>query len=80
MSNPTKASALVLEVRAEMARQQLTIADLSERCGLSVPQLNRRLTGAVEITLADGFLIADGLGVPFSALVSRAEQQPKAAA
>lgn len=77
--NKPATDAVVLEVRAEMARQQLTIADMSERCGLSVPQLNRRLTGTVELTMADALLISDGLGVALSTLIARAEQAKAAA-
>lgn len=77
--NDTTTNAVVSEIRAEMARQRLTVADLAERCALSVPQLNRRLTGTVELALADLFAIADGLGLTASALMARAESTKAAA-
>lgn len=70
MNNPT--TALVLEIKAEMARQQLTAADVAERSDLSVHQVNRRLTGAVELTIADAMLISDALGVALYKLMERA--------
>ncbi len=77
MNNPT--TALVLEIKAEMARQQLTAADVAERCGLSVHQVNRRLTGAVELTVADAGLIATALRIPLYRLMQRAAEGQVAA-
>lgn len=77
MNNPT--TALVLEIKAEMARQQLTAADVAELCGLSVHQVNRRLTGAVELTVADSGLIATALHVPLYRLMQRAAEGQVAA-
>ena len=71
MNNPTHS--LTLEIKAEMTRQQLTSADLAERCELSVHQVNRRLSGTVDLTIADALLIADALAVPLHKLMERAE-------
>ena len=59
MNNPTHS--LTLEIKAEMTRQQLTAADVAERCELSIHQVNRRLSGAVDLTIADALLIADAI-------------------
>jgi transcriptional regulator with XRE-family HTH domain len=73
--NPMKTStptALALEIRAEMARQQIGAGDLAGRCELSEPQVARRLSGAVALTVSDALLLADALGVPLWKLMQRA--------
>lgn len=64
---------LVLELKAEMTRQQLTAADVADRCGLSVHQVGRRLSGAVDLTVDDALKIAEALGVPLHRLMERAQ-------
>lgn len=63
---------LVLEIRAEMARQQMSAADLASHCELSEPQVARRLSGAVSLTVSDALVIATALGVPLWKLMQRA--------
>lgn len=76
-NHPT--TSLVLEIKSEMTRQQLTAAEVAERCELSVHQVNRRLSGAVDLTIADALLIADALAVPLYKLMERAEPTKAAA-
>ena len=71
MNQPTSTS-LVLEIKAEMTRQQVTAADVAERCGLSVHQVSRRLTGTVDLTVSDALTITDALNVPLWRLMERA--------
>lgn len=79
-STPTP---VVLEIRAEMARQQISAGDLASRCDLSEPQLARRLSGAVSLTVSDGLTISNALGVPLWKLMQRAtadrDTEPSAA-
>ena len=64
---------LALEMRAEMARQQMSAGDLAERCELSEPQVARRLSGAVGLTVSDALVLSGALGVPLWLLMQRAE-------
>lgn len=71
MNNPLTGR-LTLELKAEMTRQQLTAADVADRCGLSVHQVGRRLSGAVDLTVDDALKVAEALGVPLYRLMERA--------
>ena len=71
MNNPLTGR-LTLELKAEMTRQQLTAADVADRCGLSVHQVTRRLAGAVDLTVDDALKVAEALGVPLYRLMERA--------
>ncbi len=71
---------LALEMRAEMARQQMSAADLANRCELSEPQVARRLSGSVSLTVADALTLSDALGVPLWKLMQRAEPAEVSAA
>ena len=73
MNNPQDAGRLTLELKAEMTRQQLTAADIADRCGLSVHQVGRRLSGAVDLTVDDALKMAAALGVPLYRLMQRAQ-------
>lgn len=72
-------TALALEIRAEMARQRLSASDLADRCELSEPQMARRLSGSVSLTVSDALTIAGALGVPLWKLMARAESEASAA-
>lgn len=52
------------EVRAEVARQQLTHRALGEKLGLSQPQVTKRLNGVLPLDTAELDRIAEVLGVP----------------
>lgn len=52
------------EVRAEVARQQLTHRELGERLGLSQPQVTKRLNGVIPMDTTELDRIAAALGVP----------------
>lgn len=67
MTNDFSASvtaAVAAEVRAEVARKQISQDKLAERVGCSRQSLNRRLTGAIPFDVAELAVIADALGVP----------------
>lgn len=56
----------VREIRAEMARQGLSQAELADRLGWSVFQVGRRMRGQIALTLADLDAIAVALNVPMA--------------
>lgn len=65
MSTPTKPMRFAAaEIRAEMARQQLTQQQVAERMGVRQWWVSRRLTEMVRISTDDLVLFADALGVP----------------
>ena len=64
------------EVRAEVARQQLTHRALGELLGLSQPQVTKRLNGVIPLDTAELDKLASVLGVP----VDRFLKTPSAAA
>ena len=79
MSNTT--TGLVLEIKAEMTRQQLTAANIADRCeGLSVHQVTRRLAGVVDLTVADALTITGALGIPLYKMLERAQSIESSAA
>lgn len=58
----------VREIRAEMARYQLTQHALAKRLGWTQPYLSRRLMGHVPLSLDDVEAIAAELDVPIRRL------------
>jgi len=65
----TVADRLRGEVRAEMGRQRITRQTLSDRTGIPIHALDRRLSGRVDITLGEAEAIANALNVPFEQLI-----------
>jgi transcriptional regulator with XRE-family HTH domain len=57
---------IAAEVRAEVARQQLTQQQLGERMGRPQHWISRRLTGDVPFTADELVTFAAALGVPVS--------------
>ncbi len=51
------------EIRAELARRQLTQADFAIRCGLSASQFSRRMTGEIPWSTNEIDIIAAELGI-----------------
>ncbi len=70
----TTPSELVSEIRAEIARQKLTAANVSRATDISRASLSRKLSGTNEFTVKELFLVSAVLGVPFSEFLRRAEQ------
>ena len=52
------------EVRAEMARQQVSQRQIGEILGISQPQVSKRLLGSLPFDTAELDKIADAFGVP----------------
>lgn len=52
------------EVRAEMARQQVSQQALADKLGWTQPKVSRRISGAVPFDVAELNAIATALGVP----------------
>lgn len=71
MSHPTPAN-VAAEVRAEMARQGITAAGLSEATGISRASLSRKLRSG-SLTLPEAIRVAEVLRVPLAELIRRAE-------
>lgn len=57
-------AAVAAEVRAEVARKQISQDKLAAQVGCSRQSLNRRLTGATPFDVAELAAIAEALGVP----------------
>lgn len=60
------------QIRAEMARRELTTAQLAARLGVSDMWVSRRVRGLVEIELIELERIAKALGVPVEVFLERA--------
>lgn len=56
------------EIRAELARQQMSGSELARRLGMTQPYLSRRLTGEVDFRIGELERIAEVLGVPVAQL------------
>ncbi len=74
MDTPPIASEVLVQVRAEMARQGLTQARLADLLGIPYGTIKARLAGSTSLTIAHLDAIARALGTDASTLMSRAEQ------
>ena len=70
MDTPTT-NRLLGEVRAEMARQRVTLGMLAEATDISVSGLSRRLSGQTPITLAESVAVAEALHTDLLTLLER---------
>ncbi|MCR2051480.1 helix-turn-helix domain-containing protein [Actinomyces bowdenii] len=70
---------LAAEIRAEAARQGITVTALAEQAAISSRSLHRKLRGERPITLPEVQRLAAALGVPLSTLAERAEAADHAA-
>lgn len=75
MNQPSTTAGLLAEMRAEMARQQLSTKALADTVGMSVDQMGRRLAGKIEITVPEALAVAAALHVNLATLLARAEGQ-----
>lgn len=56
------------EVRAAMARNRVTTADLADKIGVSPATLHRRMSGATPFTVDELGAISQALGLAFASL------------
>jgi transcriptional regulator with XRE-family HTH domain len=63
------ASGIACEVRAELARQNMTQRQLAECLGLSQPQTSKRLKGLIEFRPSELEKAATLLGVPVTTFI-----------
>lgn len=68
------------EIRAELARQNKTVQDLSEQMGVRYEPLRVRINGAIDMRTADLEAISAALGVPAWELLRRADDNGSTAA
>lgn len=81
MAEPTLSERVAAEVRAELARQQLTMQHLVERVyGTSPATMRRKLTGLYPLDVDELERVAVALDLTSEELVARASQTPKAVA
>lgn len=70
--NSTHAQRIAANVRAELARKQVTQADIAERLHFSRAAIGRRTSGHVDFKITELYVIAEMLDVPVSALLGEA--------
>ena len=70
MSSPTRY--LAEEIRVQMARERISVADLARSTGLPYETLRRRVHGVEAITIDDLIIIADALELDAPALLGAA--------
>lgn len=68
-------AALVKQVKAEMAAQDLRQKDMAARLGMQTSTLSRYLSGERDIPMPVAFGFADALGLSVIELVQRAERR-----
>jgi transcriptional regulator with XRE-family HTH domain len=63
---------VLASIKAEMARRDLTQAQLAEHLGLTQGQMSKRLRGVVPLTVPELLSVADTLGITPSSLLDAA--------
>ena len=63
------------EIRAEMARQQITVDALSEQSGIPISTLRRSVKGYRPFTINELFVITRLLGISVVEIIQRAEDR-----
>lgn len=71
----TRSERVAEEVRAEMARQEITVNALSEKSGVPISTLRRSVKGKRPFTINELFVITRLLGISATELIQRAEGQ-----
>lgn len=69
--------AVIAELRAEMARQNLTRSDLAAKLGKVPMWVSRRLNGETRLTFDDADLICTALGVSLTDITAAADAASK---
>ena len=71
----TRSERVAEEIRAEMARQQITVDALSEKSGIPISTLRRSVKGQRPFTIQELFVITRLLGTTVVDIVQRAEDR-----
>ena len=71
----TRSERVAEEVRAEMARQEITVNTLSEKSGVPISTLRRSVKGQRPFTINELFVITRLLGISVVEIIQRAEGQ-----
>jgi len=72
MSTRERANDLVAqELRAELARQRLSMADLARKMDVEQSWLHKRLTGVIPLRIGEVMDIADLLKIPLERIIER---------
>lgn len=71
----TRSERVAEEVRAEMARQQITVDALSEQSGIPISTLRRSVKGYRPFTINELFVITRLLGISVVKIIQRAEDR-----
>ena len=74
-TTPASATELVIQIKAEMARQGVTLPQLAEQLGAPYSTLRDRLASPDALRYRDLLSITNALDVPLSTLAARAESQ-----
>lgn len=74
----TRSERVAEEVRAEMARQQITVDALSEQSGIPISTLRRSVKGYRPFTINELFVITRLLETSVVDIVQRAEERTAA--
>jgi transcriptional regulator with XRE-family HTH domain len=69
------ASAVLTEIRAELAAKNLTVAEVAERIGVHYNTLGRYLKGERDMSFKDFLLLCRALGVSAEFIFSRAHER-----
>lgn len=70
---------VALEIRAEAARQQITLKEVAHRMNTYPERLSRAFNGERKLKYSEVIQAANALGVPASELMRRAEKAEKQA-
>ena len=74
MTTEQRTSALLAEVRAEMARRGDNLSDLATATGISQASLSRKLRGETALLVTEALLICDALHVTLPTLLRRIDE------
>ncbi|WKE50371.1 helix-turn-helix transcriptional regulator [Corynebacterium tuberculostearicum] len=69
----TRSERVAEEIRAEMARQQISVDALSEKSGIPISTLRRSVKGQRPFTITELFVITRLLGISVVEIIQRAE-------
>lgn len=69
----TRSERVAEEIRAEMARQQISVDALSEKSGIPISTLRRSVKGQRPFTINELFVITRLLGISVVEIIQRAE-------
>lgn len=67
---PSLNEAITGEIRAELARRNLSQAIFAEQCGWTPSTLSRRMTGEIPWSTDELEIVAKALGLPFDQLTT----------